>query len=98
MAKKTKIERPEEVGSRYAEKIDKMVNNWTAAKPTIASEWQKKMNKILAEHGGVKPQKVENLRVAVEKVTPEKYREAVQRGAAVIVRNWVRSLAVSPKV
>ncbi|MEM4818929.1 MAG: hypothetical protein QXQ91_01265 [Nanopusillaceae archaeon] len=96
--KKQGIQRPEEIGTRYADKIDKMVNNWVAAKPTIVEEWQKKMNQLLAEHGGVKPQRVENLRVAIDKITPERYREALNRGAQVIVRNWVRALAVSPRV
>lgn len=96
--KKPGIERPEEVGTRYAEKVEKMINNWVAAKPTIVENWQKKMNKLLAEHGGVKPHRVENLRVAIEKITPEKYKEALNRGAQVIARNWVRALAVSPKV
>ncbi|MEM0324799.1 MAG: hypothetical protein QXW35_02765 [Candidatus Aenigmatarchaeota archaeon] len=98
MAKKSKITRPEEIGSRYAEKVDQIVNNWTAVKPKLPERWQTEMNRLFAEHGGVKPHRVENFRIGIEKVTPEKYREAVQRGAQVIARNWIRALAASPKV
>lgn len=96
--KKSKIKDAEEIGPRYADKIDKMTTNWTAKKPILAESWQKRMNEILAKHGGVRPEKVENFRREIEKVTPEDYKRALERGKDVLVRNYIRALAVSPKV